>query len=444
LFDRPVKNSERAILVHIDIASECDDGFLDEFRELSLSAGVMPVAVVTGSRKVPSPKYFIGSGKLDEIKSLVVEQCAQVVIFNHALSPAQERNIEKYLGCFVLDRAGLILDIFSQRARSHEGRLQVELAQLQHLSTRLVRGWTHLERQKGGIGLRGPGETQLETDRRLIGIRIKQLNKRLTKVDKRRDQSRRSRRRADLKTVSLVGYTNAGKSSVFNSLTQSDVYSANQLFATLDPTLRRVEFPNSNPLILTDTVGFIRHLPHQLVASFRSTLQETCEASLLLHVIDANDQNRRENIEEVNAVLKEIGADNIPQIEIFNKIDLIPDKIAHIEYEHNSSSENTNETVRRVWVSAKTDEGLDLLNQVLAGYFRVMKDVLFLRIPPTMGCLRAKLYDLGCVLNERYLDNNDVLMEVELDCDQYNLVLQQKEFDNSMIVSESKHLAGAA
>ncbi len=446
MFDRPVKNSERAILVQIDISSESDGEFLDEFKELSLSAGVIPVAVVTGSRKVPSPKYFIGSGKLDEIKSLVVELNAQVVIFNHALSPAQERNIEKHLDCFVLDRSGLILDIFSQRARSHEGRLQVELAQLQHLSTRLVRGWTHLERQKGGIGLRGPGETQLETDRRLIGIRIKQLHKQLSKVDKRRHQSRRSRRRAELKTVSLVGYTNAGKSSLFNALTKSEVYSADQLFATLDPTLRRIEFPDAKPLILADTVGFIRHLPHQLVTSFRSTLEETREASLLLHIIDANDENRRANIAQVNAVLKEIGADNVPQIEIYNKIDLISGKNAYIEYAANHCDvEQTNETAKRVWISAKTGEGLDLLNQVLGRYFRAAKDRLFLRIPSTAGCLRAKLYDLGCVLNEQYLDNNDALIEVELDCDQYDLLQRQNEFKNSMIVPiDTKNLAGTA
>jgi len=446
LFERPVKNSERAILVQIDISSESDGDFLDEFKELSLSAGVIPVAVVTGSRKTPSPKYFVGSGKLEEIKSQVDEFDAQVVIFNHSLSPAQERNIEKQLECFVMDRSGLILDIFSQRARSHEGRLQVELAQLQHLSTRLVRGWTHLERQKGGIGLRGPGETQLETDRRLIVDRIKQLNKQLAKVSKRRRQSRRSRRRAELKTVSLVGYTNAGKSTVFNDLTESTVYSADQLFATLDPTLRRIEFKDAKPLILADTVGFIRHLPHQLVTSFKSTLEETREASLLLHIIDASDENRRANIEQVNAVLKEIGAESVPRIEIYNKIDLIPGQTGHIEYEQSYNEDaQENVMVKRVWISAKSGEGLDLLQQVLAGYFRPVKDRVFLRLPPTAGRLRAKLYDLGCVLNVRSLDDNDALFEVELDCDQYDLIRQISEFKNSMIVPpDAKNLAGVS
>ena len=442
MFDRPVKNSERAILVHIDITSETDGSLLEEFKELSISAGVKPVGIITGSRKLPSPKYFVGSGKLEEIKLLVEQEDAQVVLFDHALSPAQERNIEKFLECFVLDRSGLILDIFSQRARSHEGRLQVELAQLKHLSTRLVRGWTHLERQKGGIGLRGPGETQLETDRRLIGARIKQLNKRLEKVSKRREQSRRSRRRAELQTVSLVGYTNAGKSSLFNALTNSEVYSADQLFATLDPTLRRMEFPDAPPLILADTVGFIRHLPHQLVTAFQSTLEETSAANLLIHVIDAYDENRHENIAQVNAVLKEIGADKIPQIEIYNKIDLLPDQEPHIERDR---SLHTGGQVTRVWLSAKTGAGLDLLRQALAGYFQPSKEVIYLRIPPTAGQLRAKLYDLGCVLNERNLDNNDVLFEIELDCDQYDAIEQQVEFDNSMIVPlGSKHLAGVA
>jgi len=446
LFERPVKNSERAILVQIDISSESDNDFLDEFKELSLSAGVIPVAVVTGSRKTPSPKYFVGTGKLEEIKLQVEEFDAQVVIFNHSLSPAQERNIEKQLECFVMDRNGLILDIFSQRARSHEGRLQVELAQLQHLSTRLVRGWTHLERQKGGIGLRGPGETQLETDRRLIVDRIKQLNKQLVKVSKRRRQSRRSRRRAELNTVSLVGYTNAGKSTVFNDLTDSSVYSANQLFATLDPTLRRIEFADAKPLILADTVGFIRHLPHQLVTSFKSTLEETREASLLLHIIDASDENRRANIEQVNAVLKEIGADTVPRIEIYNKIDLIPEQTGHIEYEQShNEGEQENVTVKRVWISAKSGEGLDLLRQVLAGYFRPVKDKLFLRLPPTAGRLRAKLYDLGCVLNVRSLDDNDAIFEVELDCDQYDSLRKISEFKNSMIVApDTKNLAGVS
>ena len=445
MFDRPVKNSERAILVHINIGSVSDDASLDEFTELALSAGVTPVGVITGSRKLPSPKYFVGTGKLEEIKLIAIAENAQVVLFNHALSPAQERNIEQSIDCFVLDRSGLILDIFSQRARSHEGRLQVELAQLEHLSTRLVRGWTHLERQKGGIGLRGPGETQLETDRRLLVDRIKQLNKRLQKVDKRRTQSRRARKKAELKTISLVGYTNAGKSTLFNRLTDSDVYSADQLFATLDPTLRRIELPDTNPVILADTVGFIRQLPHQLVTAFRSTLQETQDADLLLHIIDASDEHKTSTVEQVNKVLTEIGAKDVPQIEIYNKTDLLPDANCpdnRVELYKSGPNEGR---VKRVWVSAQTGEGLEELLQVLAEYFRPERDIIWLRLPPTAGRLRAKLYDLGCVLSERNLDNNDVLIEAELDCEQYERVCQQIEFDSSMIVPKStKDLAGAA
>lgn len=445
MFERPVKNSERAILVHINFTSESDSGSLDEFRELALSAGVMPVGEIYGTRKTPNPKYFVGSGKLDEIRSLVEQHDAQVVLFNHALSPAQERNIERSLDCFVLDRSGLILDIFSQRARSHEGRLQVELAQLQHLSTRLVRGWTHLERQKGGIGLRGPGETQLETDRRLLGLRIKQLNKRLVKVDKRRDQSRRSRKKAELKTVSLVGYTNAGKSTLFNVMTKSDVYSADQLFATLDPTLRRLELADTPPVILADTVGFIRQLPHQLVAAFRSTLQETQDADLLIHVIDASDDNRDDNIAEVNSVLKEIDAHQVPQLEVYNKIDLLSDDERPLELVERYKSGQHEGNVRRVWISAQTGEGLDELQQVLADYFRPSRDLVRLQIPPTAGQLRAKLYAMGCVLSEQNLDNNDVLIEAELDCEQYELLCQQSEFHSAMILpNPPKDLAGAA
>ncbi len=334
---------------------------LDEFRELASSAGAEAVMVITAARKTPDARYFIGSGKAEEIRACVESMKADVVLFNHELSPGQERNLEQLLQCRVLDRVGLILDIFAQRAQSFEGKLQVELAQLQHLSTRLVRGWTHLERQRGGIGLRGPGETQLETDRRLIGARIKQLNKRLRKVGGQRDERRKARRKAAVHTVSLVGYTNAGKSTLFNRLTGATVYAADQLFATLDPILRRVELPGAEAVVLADTVGFIRHLPHDLVAAFRSTLEETCEAALLLHVIDASNENRHGCIQQVNAVLKEIGADEIPRIEVYNKIDMLNDCAPHIDRDADGR-------VQRVWVSAATGAGMDLLRQALAEY----------------------------------------------------------------------------
>jgi GTP-binding protein HflX len=321
LFERP-DSGERAVLVHVNFPSENDQEDLQEFIELVRSAGADPIAVITATRATPEPRLFVGQGKADEILAAVQTHQADVVIFNHALRPSQERNLERLLSCRVLARTGLILDIFAQRARSFEGKLQVELAQLRHLSTRLVRGWTHLERQKGGIGLRGPGETQLESDRRMINARIKMINKRLDKVERQREQGRRARSRAEVPTVSVVGYTNAGKSTLFNVLTGAHVYAADQLFATLDPTLRRLELPGIGPLVLADTVGFIRHLPHDLVAAFRATLEETCQADLLLHVIDAHDPERRAHIEQVNAVLREIGADDIPQLCVYNKVDL--------------------------------------------------------------------------------------------------------------------------
>ncbi len=335
---------------------------MEEFQQLAVSAGGVPVAMINGKRRAPSPKYFVGSGKAEEIRQRVESQNADLVIFDHALTPAQERNLEQILQCRVLDRTGLILDIFSQRAHTFEGKLQVELAQLRHLSTRLVRGWTHLERQKGGIGLRGPGETQLETDRRLIRDRIKHLNKRLEKLRTQRDGRRKSRRKADLKTVSLVGYTNAGKSTLFNRLTGASVYSADQLFATLDPTLRRLTLPGRDPVLLVDTVGFIRHLPHGLVAAFRATLEETQGAHLLLHVVDAGDDNHRDCIEQVNEVLREIGADGIPQIQVYNKIDLLNNVEPHVDYDEKGAA-------RRVWLSAHQGIGLDLLREAIVSHF---------------------------------------------------------------------------
>ena len=323
-FDRP-DTGEVSILVHLAVDSESEREDPTEFEELAISAGAQPVDFITGSRKQPSPNYFVGSGKLEEIQAAVLAHKAELVLFNHSLSPSQERNLERELKCRVLDRTGLILDIFAQRARSHEGKLQVELAQMQHLSTRLKRGWTHLDRQKGGIGMRGAGEKQLELDQRMIGQRIKAINKGLAKVRGQRDQGRRSRRRAEVATLSLVGYTNAGKSSLFNKMTESHTYAADQLFATLDSTLRRINLKNYGPAIVADTVGFISHLPHQLVEAFRATLEETVQADLLLHIVDAANEFHPEHIVEVDKVLAEIGAKSVEQLIVFNKIDLLPD-----------------------------------------------------------------------------------------------------------------------
>jgi len=320
LFERP-QSGERAILVHAGPDGAPDDSECEEFRELARSAGALIVDQIVSKRRRPDPRYFVGQGKLEEIAASVEKQAADLVISSTALSPSQERNLERALQCRVLDRAGLILDIFAQRARSFEGKLQVELAQLRHLSTRLVRGWTHLERQKGGIGLRGPGETQLETDRRLIGARIKQLRSRLEHVDARRTMNRQNRVRAEVPTVALVGYTNAGKSTLFNALTDADVYVEDQLFATLDPIVRRLELPNGREVVVADTVGFVRDLPHELIAAFRSTLQEAREADLILHLIDASDSNWWQRIRQVNSVLKQLDADRVPQIRVYNKID---------------------------------------------------------------------------------------------------------------------------
>lgn len=331
----------------------------DEFQELARAAGARVLAVVTGSRKAPDPKYFIGSGKAEEIKQQVLLHQVQLVLINHNLSPTQERNLERFLQCRVLDRTGLILDIFAQRARSFEGKLQVELAFLNHMATRLVRGWTHLERQRGGIGLRGgPGETQLEVDRRLIRNRIKTIHKRLEKVRQQREQGRRARTKAVIPTVALVGYTNAGKSTLFNALTGASVFSADQLFATLDPTLRRIYFPEHGPVVLADTVGFIRHLPHQLVEAFRATLEEVAKADLLLHVIDVHDPNREAHIAQVNQVLKEIQAETVPQILVYNKIDLGADLLPHVDPAYG-------EYPSCAWVSAEKKQGIDDLKKLM-------------------------------------------------------------------------------
>ncbi len=350
----------KAILVGVDFGKGDFSASLEELVLLARSAGAEPVFTVTGKRSGPDAAFYVGSGKVDEIVQAVHLYSAELVIFNHALSPAQQRNLEKRLGVNVVDRTSLILDIFAQRAKSHEGKVQVELAQLQHLMTRLVRGWTHLERQKGGIGLRGPGETQLETDRRLIGERVRLLKSKLAKLQRQRETQRRSRSRHHVFSLSLVGYTNAGKSTLFNALTKAITYVADQLFATLDTTSRRVYLDGIGNVVVSDTVGFVRELPHQLVAAFQATLEETVHADVLLHVVDAANPMRNEQIEQVNLVLEEIGAERVPQLLVWNKIDEAGLKpgIERDEYGR----------IHRVFVSAKTGEGLDLLREAIAEY----------------------------------------------------------------------------
>ena len=406
MFDRP-DSGERAVLVHLTMRSGQED--LLELKELAKSAGTDPVYVVTGTRKRPDSKYFVGTGKLDELKAAVEEYSADVVLFNHPLAPSQERNLEGFLGVRVVDRNGLILDIFAQRAQSFEGKLQVELAQLKHLSTRLVRGWTHLERQKGGIGLRGPGETQLETDRRLLGLRIKQIQQRLDKVDKQRHQGRSKRKKAEIPSVSLVGYTNAGKSTLFNALTGANIYAADQLFATLDPTLRSCQLPNSTEIVLADTVGFIRHLPHELVAAFKSTLQEASEADLLLHVVDSFSEERDEIMLQVNNVLKDIQADKVRQLEVFNKIDLLVNIQPHVDRDELGNP-------IRVWVSAESGAGIDLLNEVLAEIFANTKVKRRCYLRPDQTQIRAKLFTCANIIEEHIDESgaNDLIIEIDV------------------------------
>jgi len=404
-FERP-RSGERALLVHINFNSQSDQDDLAEFIELVRSADVVDIDVIVGSRQQPSAKTFIGKGKLEEIAGQINEQKIEVVLFNHALSPSQERNLEAHLQCRVLDRTGLILDIFAQRAQSFEGKLQVELAQLKHLSTRLVRGWTHLERQKGGIGLRGPGETQLETDRRLLNKRIKYLNSRLDKVARQREQSRQARKKADIPTISLVGYTNAGKSTLFNCLTESNAYAANKLFATLDPTIRKLDLDDQSSVILADTVGFIRHLPHDLVAAFRATLIETREADLILHVVDCADDDRREKMFAVNQVLEEINASETPQLVIYNKIDL-PDFQPRIDVDEEGCQ-------WRVWLSAQKNQGIDGLLNVLKERFFSETTNYELSLAANEGKIRAILYEQGAIEEEVYEDNGDIALKLRL------------------------------
>lgn len=425
MFERP-RSGERAVLVHIGVGRPADPEEQQEFEELALSAGADIVGRLGGQRRAPHPRLFIGSGKAEELGAIVASTSAEVVVFNHELSPSQERNLEREVRARVMGRTGLILDIFAQRARSHEGKLQVELAQLRHLSTRLVRGWTHLERQKGGIGLRGPGETQLETDRRLLAARIKTLRARLGKVARQRDQGRRNRVRSGIPTVTLVGYTNAGKSTLFNALTSAEVFAADKLFATLDPTLRRLDIGDGTSMVLADTVGFVHDLPHELVAAFKSTLEETREARLLLHVIDAADPRREERRRQVNEVLREIGAGEVPQLEVFNKIDLTGD-------EPRTDFDDSDGHIRRVWVSAEKGLGLQRLREALAN--NLAGDLVSgtLRLAPAEGRVRARLFELGAVRRERACAEGGWELDLELAQRDLNRMCRREGLDPSAI-----------
>jgi GTP-binding protein HflX len=432
-FDRP-DSGELAVLVHLNVVHGQEPEDPREFEELVLSAGGDPVAFLSGKSISPNAKYFIGTGKLQELQAAVAEHEAELVIFNHTLTPSQERNLEKELQCRVLDRTGLILDIFAQRARTFEGKLQVELAQLRHMSTRLVRGWTHLERQKGGIGLRGPGETQLETDRRLLRGRISMIEQRLEKVRSQREQGRRSRQRAAIPTVSLVGYTNAGKSTLFNRMTGAEVYVQNQLFATLDPTMRRMDLPDIGAVIFADTVGFISHLPHKLVEAFRATLEEAANSSLLLHIVDAAADERLRNIEQVDEVLTEIGAAELPQLRVYNKIDLL-------DMEPRIDRNDSGEPVA-VWLSAQSGVGCDLLLQAISE--RLGEEMLFgtLIIQPHQGRLRAMLYQQQAVASEQQCEDGSSELALRIPMNDFMRILSAESlvFDQLTWINEDNVL----
>jgi GTP-binding protein HflX len=405
VFERP-RSGERAVLVRLGLGAQVDPEDLQEFRQLALSAGAEPVATVIGRRERPDPRFFMGSGKADEVRAAAEDHAADIILVDHALSPSQERNLEKLTGRRVLDRNSLILDIFAQRARSFEGKLEVELAQLKHLATRLVRGWTHLERQKGGIGLRGPGETQLETDRRLIGQRVRVLTKRLEKIQQQRETGRQMRAEIPVPSLALVGYTNAGKSTLFRALTGADAYVADQLFATLDPTVRRITLPGGTTVVAADTVGFIRELPHELVAAFQSTLTEARSATLLLHVVDASDARRDDHIAQVDAVLEEIGARGIPQIIVYNKIDRL-EVAPRVDRDPEGRA-------TAVWISAERGLGLELLAAAVAERLARFVRLARLLVPASAGALRARLYGAKAVREEQSMDDGSSELLVEL------------------------------
>ena len=423
------QGGEKTILVSVAIHI-LEDLDAEEFRLLAKSAGAEILEHVHAQRFKPDAKYFIGSGKAEEIAARVEELEATLVIIDHALTPSQERNLSRIIKCRVIDRTRLILDIFAQRARTHEGKLQVELAQLDHLSSRLVGTGISLDSQKGGIGLRGPGETQLETDRRLLRVRVGQLKDKLEKVRQTRIQGRAARQKAAIPTVSLVGYTNAGKSTLFNRMTQSKVYAADQLFATLDPTLRRIELAKLGPVVLADTVGFIRHLPHDLVAAFKATLQETREADLQLHVIDCADERVQDNIAQVDEVLHEIEADEVPQLLVYNKVDCLPEGMPRIE------RDDTGKPVA-VWLSALTGEGTDLLLSVLDELLSVTVAEFQLKLPISAARLRSRLYELKAIQRESYSEDGDCLIQIRLsEVEWLRLVKQEGENILNFIVQD--------
>ena len=420
---------QRALIVYVDFKNCRVDGEYNEFCELVKSTGLEIVSTIKTTRLRADARLFIGVGKAEEIRVTAEKYDADVVIFNRLLTPAQERNLEMFFDIRVIDRIGLILDIFAQRALSYEGKLQVELAQLQHLTTRLIRGWTHLERQKGGIGLRGPGETQLETDRRLIGRRIKAIKERIQKVRKQRYQSRQQRKKQNVPVISFVGYTNAGKSTLFNYLTDANVKVEDQLFATLDPTLRRINTDNGNDIILTDTVGFIRDLPHELIESFKATLDEVKEADLLIHIIDVDQEQRQQRIDEVNQVISMIGASHVAQIEVYNKIDMHSAQKRRIEISENNK-------ITRIWLSSRTGEGVDLLLEAMNRYLNKHKRPHYINIPVSAGQLRAKLFDIGAVKQENIDDMGGWVMKVELEEYKLHKLCKEANLDMSNIAVE--------
>jgi len=433
LFERP-ERGERAILVRIGLGQPPDAEELGEFSALARSAGAIPVATITGNRKTPEPRYFIGSGKAEEIRERAKAESADLVLVDHELSPSQERNLEQLIGQRVLDRTGLILDIFARRARSAEGKLEVELAQLRHLSTRLVRGWTHLERQKGGIGLRGPGETQLETDRRLVGKRIRTLAAKLETLAQRRDTGRQVRKRVPVPGVALIGYTNAGKSTLFSALTGADAYVADQLFATLDPTVRRLRLPHTPDLVVADTVGFVRDLPHELVAAFRSTLMEAREADLLLHVVDAADPEREQRIAQVDELVEGIGAASIPQLRIYNKIDRLG---RAPEVMRDASGQPS-----AIWLSAAAGTGVGFLRAALQEIFGQAAMRLAVVLPPSQGRLRARLYELRLVRAEEALAEGETRLIVESSHQELEALCREAGVDFASAVSPCLPAAG--